>query len=77
MIKCIDCPYYVSEEKGYPFCCLYLMALDNVAIYDLCKFIEKENKWVGKKKQLNIVWSANTITDYSVRDIEIGKTKKQ
>ena len=42
MIKCIDCPYYVAEEKGYPFCCLYLMALDNVAIYDLCKFIKKE-----------------------------------
>lgn len=47
MIKCIDCPYYVENEENdrkYPFCCLYLMALDNVAIYDLCKFIEKEDK---------------------------------
>ena len=44
MIKCIDCQYYIPDNKGYPFCCLYLMALDNVAIYDLCKFIEKEDK---------------------------------
>lgn len=49
MIKCIDCPYYVAEEKGYPFCCLYLMALDNVAIYDLCKFIKKEENELERK----------------------------
>ena len=47
MIKCVNCTYYIENEGKdgtYPFCCLYLMALDNVAIYDLCKFIEKEDK---------------------------------
>ena len=45
MIKCVNCQYYIKEdEKGYPFCCLYCMSLDNIAIFDLCKFIEKEDK---------------------------------
>ena len=45
MIKCVNCQYYIAEEKDdkfYPFCCLYCMSLDNIAIFDLCKFIEKE-----------------------------------
>lgn len=45
MIKCVNCQYYIeADEKGYPFCCLYCMNLDNIAIYDLCKFVEKEEK---------------------------------
>ena len=42
-IKCINCQYYIENNNGYPFCCLYVMPLDNIAIYDLCKFIEREN----------------------------------
>ena len=45
MIKCTNCGYYIkADEKGYPFCCLYCMSLDNVAIFDLCAFAEKEDK---------------------------------
>ena len=42
MIKCETCPYYVENNKGYPYCCLYCMELDRVAIFNLCKFVEKE-----------------------------------
>lgn len=47
MIKCINCQYFVKAEENdrkYPFCCLYCMPLDNVAIFELCQFAEKEDK---------------------------------
>lgn len=44
MIKCTNCQYYIADNKGYPFCCLYCMEIDKVAIFDLCAFVEKEEK---------------------------------
>ena len=43
MIKCINCPYYIANNNGYPFCCLYCMDLDRVAIFNLCRFMEKDD----------------------------------
>ena len=43
MIKCKNCPYYVENNKGYPYCCLYCMDIDRVAIFGLCNFMEKGN----------------------------------
>ena len=43
MIMCETCPYYIADNKGYPYCCLYCSDLDFVAIHNLCAFAEKEN----------------------------------
>ena len=42
MIKCETCPYYIENNKGYPYCCLYCMDIDRVAIFRLCNFMGKE-----------------------------------
>lgn len=42
MIKCKTCPYFVADNKGYPYCCLYCKDLDFVAIHNLCAFADKE-----------------------------------
>lgn len=40
MTRCESCPYYVADNKGYPFCCLYCKELDFVAIHGLCAFAD-------------------------------------
>lgn len=44
MIKCETCIYYVeADERNYPFCCMYCMTVDRVAMFNLCSFMEKDD----------------------------------
>lgn len=42
MTECKDCPYYIENNNGYEYCCLYCMDISRVIIFDLCKIVNKE-----------------------------------
>ena len=41
MTECKNCPYFIDNNNGYPYCCLYCSDIDFIIIHDLCKIIKK------------------------------------
>lgn len=44
MIKCVNCQYYVPNNKGYEYCCFYCYDIDRIILLSMCKWLEKEEK---------------------------------